>query len=97
MCDEWKNSFVAFYNWSMANGYEDSLSIDRINNLGNYEPSNCRWVDKITQANNTSRNVWIFYNGETHTIAQWRRILNIGENAMRYRISKGWGCRVSKP
>ncbi len=42
VCDEWRE-FVPFYEWAMANGYEENLSIVRINNDGNYEPSNCRW------------------------------------------------------
>ena len=40
ICEEWRNSFIEFYNWSINNGYSDDLSIDRINNNGNYEPSN---------------------------------------------------------
>ena len=52
VCDEWRNDFKAFYDWSMSNGYSDELTIDRINNDGNYEPTNCRWVDAKTQANN---------------------------------------------
>ena len=52
MCDEWKNDFLKFYNWSMNNGYKDNLTIDRINNDGNYEPSNCRWVTPKEQLNN---------------------------------------------
>lgn len=54
VCDEWKNDFLAFYNWSMANGYKNGLSIDRINNDGNYEPSNCRWATLNVQARNTN-------------------------------------------
>lgn len=53
ICEEWRNSFIEFYNWSINNGYSDDLSIDRINNNGNYEPSNCRWVNKTIQARNT--------------------------------------------
>jgi len=52
ICDEWKNDFIQFYEWSLKNGYKDNLSIDRINNDENYEPSNCRWVTNNVQARN---------------------------------------------
>ena len=53
VCDEWVNSFKAFYNWAIENGYKEGLSIDRIDNDGNYEPCNCRWVDYKTQYENS--------------------------------------------
>ena len=56
VCDEWKDNFQAFYDWSMSNGYKDNLTIDRINNDGNYEPSNCRWTTMKQQARN-KRNI----------------------------------------
>lgn len=53
VCDEWLHDFQAFHDWSMANGYADDLTIDRRENDGNYEPSNCRWTTAIQQAQNT--------------------------------------------
>ena len=52
ICQEWVDDFMTFYNWAMANGYQDILSIDRIDVNGNYEPSNCRWVTMKEQSNN---------------------------------------------
>lgn len=53
VCNEWKNDFKAFYDWAINNGYINGLSIDRINNDGNYEPSNCRLVNQTIQSRNT--------------------------------------------
>lgn len=54
VCEEWLSNFESFYKWSMQNGYNDKLSIDRIDNNGNYEPTNCRWVDFTIQNRNKS-------------------------------------------
>lgn len=61
VCDEWNNSFENFYQWAMENGYDENAkrgdcTLDRIDTNGNYEPSNCRWVDMKIQSNNTRRN-----------------------------------------
>ena len=94
ICEEWndKEGFINFYNWSMENGYSEELTIDRINNDGNYEPDNCRWVDYYTQLNNFSRNVKITFNGETHSLSEWGRIKpnGLNYNTLRSRLREGW-------
>lgn len=89
VCDEW-HDFMNFYNWSINNGYSDDLTIDRINVNGNYEPSNCRWVTRKEQANNTSSNVYIYYNGETKTLSQWAEKVGIDRRTLYKRFSMGW-------
>ncbi|WDQ44019.1 HNH endonuclease [Staphylococcus phage ESa2] len=88
VCDEWLYSLENFANWAYDNGYNDNLTIDRIDNNGNYEPNNCRWVDNKTQANNKRNNVYIEYKGNRKTISQWSRELNISYGKLYNRIVK---------
>ena len=93
VCNEWKNDFYSFYTWAISNGYEHGLTIDRINNSGNYCPENCRWVDRRTQANNRDKridNADITYNGETHSIREWSTILNIPQVTLYTRRRRGF-------
>lgn len=89
MCDEWKNDFMAFYNWAMANGYNDTLTIDRIDVDGNYEPSNCRWVNRKKQANNRRSNVYITHNNQTKTVSEWADYIHMDYLTFWRRICKG--------
>lgn len=90
ICDDWKNDFMNFYNWSMNNGYQDNLSIDRINVNGNYEPNNCRWADDFTQRRNKRNNKYFCINGDMKTITDWAKQYGIKSNVVRERIKKGW-------
>jgi hypothetical protein len=71
VCKEWSESYVAFRDWALASGYADNLSIDRIDNNGNYEPSNCRWATFREQCNNRRSNVLIEWDGRTQNIQEW--------------------------
>lgn len=91
MCKEWFDDFEKFYQWSIANGYKRGLEIDRIDNDGNYEPSNCRWVTRKKQLNNTSRNRNITFNGKTQSVKEWSEELGFVYNTLYARIFHfGW-------
>ena len=90
VCDEWNKDFLPFYNWAMANGYQDNLTIERIDNDGDYEPGNCKWATMQEQANNRRTNHLIEIDGETHTVAEWSRIKNFPAKTIYNRIKKGW-------
>lgn len=90
VCDEWNNSYESFRDWALANGYQDDLTIDRIDNGGNYCPENCRWTDAYTQANNKSSNHLLTYNGKTQTMAQWARETGLKRETIKDRLKSGW-------
>lgn len=87
VCHEWQK-FEPFYNWAIENGYKEGLTLDRIDVNGNYEPSNCRWVDVKTQQNNRRNNRLITYNGETKTLAQWADEKGISKTTLHNRLTK---------
>ena len=90
-----KNGFDSFYKWAIQNGYNANAefgkcTIDRIDNNGDYEPSNCRWVDIKTQANNKRQNHLITFNGKTQNVTQWATELGFTKSTLFNRIRKGW-------
>ena len=90
VCQEWRDNFVPFYEWAMASGYAEGLTLDRIDNDGNYCPENCRWLTKKAQQNNRSNNRYLTYNGKTQSVAQWAEELGVCAKTIRTRISRGW-------
>ena len=90
ICNEWLNDYDAFCKWSLAHGYDDSLSIDRIDTNGNYCPENCRWADSFTQMRNTTRNKYLTINGEIKTVSEWCEIYDINQHTYYGRLREGW-------
>ena len=90
VCKEW-DDFLNFKNWALKNGYKPGLTLDRINNDKGYSPKNCRWVDRKTQAQNTSTNINITFEGKTKCIAEWSRITGFSESTISRRLNEyGW-------
>lgn len=90
ICDTWLNDFMAFYDWAINNGYNDTLTIDRIDVDGDYEPNNCRWITQHEQLYNTRRNVYLTYNGKTQTITEWAEELGENRDKLLTRYHRGW-------
>ena len=93
VCPEWKNDFYTFYVWALNNGFSNGLTLDRINNDGDYEPLNCRWATPKEQANNRGKrrdNDDITFNGETKSVGEWSKILGINQATIYSRLRRGW-------
>ena len=90
VCDEWSNSFEAFRDWALANGYAEGLTIDRINVNGNYEPSNCRWATFKEQENNRTNNRKVTYKGKEYTLSKLAEELHISSATLAWRLNHGW-------
>lgn len=93
VCEEWENDFCSFLEWSLKNGYDEQLTLDRIDNNKGYYPENCRWTTRKVQQNNTRHNRYIEYNGETKTLAQWCELLNLKYSTMLNRFSHGYTAK----
>jgi len=90
ICKEWEYNYPLFKKWALQSGYEETLSIDRKDVNGNYEPLNCRWATLKEQANNTRKNVFLSYDGEVNTIAEWADILKLPYTTLFARHNRGW-------
>lgn len=93
ICDEWLLPNVGFSNfesWAIKSGYSDNLTLDRINNDVNYEPSNCRWVDRKTQNKNKRNSCYVTYRGERMHINDFSEKFNLSKSAVYSRFVRGW-------
>lgn len=100
VCEEWLNNEIVkgirpvskgwfnFKEWALSNGYNDTLTIDRIDNSRGYSPDNCRWVSYKKQNNNRACNLLITFCGETRTLAEWCEIKHLDYITTYYRIYK---------
>lgn len=89
VCNEWRKSFLAFYDWAVSHGYTDGLTLDRKSNDGNYEPTNCRWATPKEQLNHTSYTREIELNGVTKSVTEWAEFLGIPRAALYHRLQRG--------
>lgn len=91
VCDEWNDSFICFYEWAIKNGYSDSLTLDRIDNDGDYSPDNCRWTDMHNQSVNRRNTVMFTLHNETKPLIEWCREYGVSYSTAYGRIFKyGW-------
>lgn len=88
ICDEWKNDFEAFYK-SVGPRPSKHHTIDRIDNDGDYEPSNVRWATSMQQGRNKSTNVMVEMNGRMVTLAEVSQETGIGYSTLYYRLKNG--------
>lgn len=92
ICDEWKESYIAFSEWAKSSGYRIDKSIDRIDPDGNYEPSNCRWSTGKQQSRNRRPmvvGIRVSFNGENLNLSEWARKLHINYTTLVKRYNKG--------
>ena len=93
VCPEWSNDFLLFYNWSMENGYNDNMSIDRIDSSKNYEPSNCRWITCNENSARTCRTIFITVDNLCLSINDWASRIKVSDTTLtsRYKeFGKEW-------
>lgn len=86
VCDEWKDDFGAFYDWSISNGYKDGLSIERKNVNENYEPNNCEWITIKEQAANKRNTLYVEIHGERKRLKEWCEIYGVNYKTVYQRI-----------
>lgn len=89
VCEEWKKDYLIFKEWALQNGYVDGLTIERIDIFGNYEPSNCKFIEKEKQNINKRNKSHLIINGVDKSYTEWAKEYGIRENTIRMRVKRG--------
>lgn len=89
VCAEWIDNFYIFEEWAYSNGYREYLTIDRIDNNGDYSPKNCRWSTQSAQMRNTSKSVFLTIDGDKRNINEWAELTGLSVETIRRRYFKG--------
>lgn len=89
VCEEWKTSFDNFKEWALSNGYDETLTLDRIDVNENYEPTNCRWTDWKSQQRNKRNNHLVEYKGEIKCLCEWCEELGLDYTRTKQRLYRG--------
>lgn len=93
VCIEWENDYLSFKAWALSHGYDENArrgqcTLDRIDVNGDYCPENCRWISQKEQMQNKRNTHYVTHNGETHSVAEWSKILGVPVNTLYSRL--GW-------
>ena len=89
VCDEWRDNFMAFYEWAINNGWDETLTLDRIDVNGDYCPENCKWSTMKEQCHNRTNNVYITIDGVTKLRQDWCEEYGICVSTFRHRLERG--------
>ncbi|MDP4459875.1 hypothetical protein QUD39_01190 [Staphylococcus hyicus] len=89
ICDEWNKSFDEFYKWAKISGYTNELTIERVDNDGNYEPDNCKWANYSIQGRNKRNNALSEYKGKLRTRAEIAELTGLSYGTIRRREQSG--------
>ena len=87
ICDEWKESFDSFAEWSYANGYTDEMTIERVDVNGNYCQENCKWIPMSEQAYNKTTTIWVDYHGERVALAALCKSKGVNYQSVHFRLN----------
>ena len=83
VCAEWESDFNEFYKWAISNGYNEGLTIERIDNNKGYSPDNCKWIPRCEQNKNRRMNHYLAYGGRKKTLQEWANEIGVNRCTLR--------------